>query len=667
MVSTDRKRYSACVVRLGGPHPEPVAMTGEGTYVGRMRTISPGSYVAVPHSDVFDHLETLTMKAWIYPTMPDAGRLQGLVTKWSGQEEAGWGLYLDEAGCLMLALGNEGAADRHCSNRALRLQNWHYVTCSFDSKTGAVKLTQQALAPWPGPLHIYEGKSSLGLDRLPPNTAPIFIGQSFDGKIENPSLLAGEKPLASWDFSIGISTSLVTDTSPNGLDGLAVNTPMRAATGHSWRGGEQCFSRAPREYSAIHFHSDDLEDAGWKPDFRLEIPNGLGSGAYAVQLSDGAESDQVPFFVTPTRDSRAEIAFLAPTFTYLAYANEHFWSGTGTSPAAPASPDPADRFMAAHPEFGRGLYDRHADGSGCCYASRLRPLLNMRPAYRYFRSGLARHFSADLMFLQWLERKAFRYDVVTDEELHREGLAALSRYRVLITGSHPEYCTAAMLDALQNYLDAGGNLMYLGGNGFYWVTSVAPDRPHLIEVRRGLAGTRTWSSEPGELYHSTTGELGGLWRHRGRPPNLLVGVGFCAMGDGGSGYHRSVGSLREEVAFVFRGVDKDEVIGDFGAAGDEVDSLNTGLGSPPEAVLLASATSLNATYAAASEDQVIESRDEATGPVKRADMVYHRRGSGGAVFSVGSINWLVSISFNHDDNNVSRVTENVLRDFLQRA
>jgi N,N-dimethylformamidase len=221
-----------------------------------------------------------------------------------------------------------------------------------------------------------------------------------------------------------------------------------------------------------------------------------------------------------------------------------------------------------------------------------------------------------------------------------------------------------MLDALHSYVESGGKLMYLGGNGFYWVTSVAPERPHVIEVRRGAAGTRTWSSEPGELYHSTTGEIGGLWRHRGRPPNLLVGVGFSAMGDGGSGYLRLEGSFREEVSFVFRGLGEDEVIGDFGAAGDEVDRLDADLGSPPDAVLLASATSLNQSYQTASEDQVVEARDEAKNPGRRADMVYHQRASGGAVFSVGSITWFVSIGFNHDQNNVARVTENVLRHFL---
>jgi N,N-dimethylformamidase len=38
--------------------------------------------------------------------------------------------------------------------------------------------------------------------------------------------------------------------------------------------------------------------------------------------------------------------------------------------------------------------------------------------------------------------------------------------------------------------------------------------------------------------------------------------------------------------------------------------------------------------------------------------------NGGAVFSVGSINWLGSLGWNGYRNNVARVTENVLRRFV---
>ena len=51
-------------------------------------------------------------------------------------------------------------------------------------------------------------------------------------------------------------------------------------------------------------------------------------------------------------------------------------------------------------------------------------------------------------------------------------------------------------------------------------------------------------------------------------------------------------------------------------------------------------------------------------PLVRADMVFFETGDGGAVFSVGSINWLSSLAARGYANNVARITDNVLRRFL---
>jgi len=53
-------------------------------------------------------------------------------------------------------------------------------------------------------------------------------------------------------------------------------------------------------------------------------------------------------------------------------------------------------------------------------------------------------------------------------------------------------------------------------------------------------------------------------------------------------------------------------------------------------------------------------------PHVRSDMVYFKTENGGAAFSTGSIAWCGSLSYNKYDNNVSRVTENVLDAFIQR-
>ena len=89
-------------------------------------------------------------------------------------------------------------------------------------------------------------------------------------------------------------------------------------------GTEQSFTHAPEEYATIHFHDDDLADANWETDFTWTVPADLDSGVYAVHLRTADDETYVPFFVQPGPDAdRADVAFLVPTTTYTAYADEH--------------------------------------------------------------------------------------------------------------------------------------------------------------------------------------------------------------------------------------------------------------------------------------------------------------------------------------------------------
>jgi len=271
-----------------------------------------------------------------------------------------------------------------------------------------------------------------------------------------------------------------------------------------------------------------------------------------------------------------------------------------------------------------------------------------------------------------MEVKGYKYDVITDEDLDVEGEALLKPYKVIVTGSHPEYWSGPMLDGMQAYLEKGGRLMYLGGNGFYWVTSMDPEGKHTVEIRR-RDGTETWEAAPGEYYHSTTGEFGGLWRFRGRPPQQLVGVGFSAQGgDKGVPFRRQAGSLDPRASWIFDGIGPDELIGDhfslvlgWGAAGSEVDRADSLLGTPPHALVLATAAGFSDVYQHVVEE-VLQSGTKEGGtanPWVKGDMIYFEYPNNGAVFSSSSISWDGSLSYNNYDNAVSKVTGNVLKRF----
>jgi len=336
--------------------------------------------------------------------------------------------------------------------------------------------------------------------------------------------------------------------------------------------------------------------------------------------------------------------------------------------------NPIDLYMQSHPELGLCFYDVHNDGSGVYYSSRLRPVVNMQPKHIGHLGGASSNvwqFNADTHILDWLEQLDQSFDVITDEELDVEGVEVLRDYNVVITGTHPEYYSVAMLDSLQGYLDSGGRLMYLGGNGFYWRVSFHPTLPGVIECRKSEDGIRAFAPLPGEFYASFTGEYTGLWRRNGRAPNELVGIGMVSQGfDYSSPYNMERASRDPRAAFIFEGVEG-PVIGDYGlsgggAAGLELDATDHSLGTPPHALVLASSERHSDLYLMTPEDI----NDPAPGlggteaEIIRAEMVFFETPSGGAVFSTGSIAWSGSLSHQDYQNDIARISSNVIKRFL---
>ena len=495
----------------------------------------------------------------------------------------------------------------------------------------------------------------------------------FNGKLERPRLFAesgGGEPLAEWDFARDVTTEAIRDTGPLGADGRLVNYPTRGTRGVSWTGEHLAWTADPAAYAAVHFHDDDLADAAWSPSFALDLPDDLPSACYAVRLEPADRSTPefwVPFVVRPGPGAPARsVAYVVPTTTYAAYANMHLRVTAQFNELAHARLtvlDSTDFLLLEMPELGKSTYDVHRDGSPVVYSSMSRPVTNFRPTGRMYK------FCLDLMITDWLDAMGIEVDVITDDDLHAEGIDALAPYRVAITGSHPEYLTRDELDAFAAFTERGGRLMYLGGNGFYSAAERPTHRGDLVEVRRP-GQDNLWRVNHAEGVFSTSGRPGGLWRNIGRPENAITGVGFITQGfDACTFYRRSPASTDPRTAWIFDGIAVDEEIGDFGvlqggAAGYEIDRHETTKGSPPHSVVVASSGGHSNVY-----DLMVPSiLDTLPDPTRtqdpiRADMTFFETDHGGAVFSVGSIAWAGSLSHDGYDNNVSRVTANVLRRF----
>ncbi|KNY04680.1 N,N-dimethylformamidase beta subunit family domain-containing protein [Microbacterium sp. GCS4] len=698
MVSATASAVEVDLVRLrhGDENPQgpgrrilPVPSFEARSISGGERDVHLGSCVVVPEIGA-QPLGGLVISLTMQPTLPDAGREQGVVSLLTTDGSVAVSVVVDANGTLSLRGADGEAAEITVPWRA---GSWYRLRVEVSHDLHAVlRCTElrDRRETWTGatpPAVLPDAVAAavvIAAAACPRSAAQWAPDRVFNGKIENPRIervdaSGGRSTVADWRFERRIDSAEAADASGQERHGIVINAPLRAATGSTWRHQEIDFTKVPDQYGAIHFHDDDLDDAAWPPSLSFAVPDDLESGVYAVELRADGVVDHVPFAVRPRAGGpHARIAVLLPTFTYVAYANERMvtrldFEGDQMSDH-PIHPGHRDLELAEHPEWGLSMYDLHSDGSTCCYSTHLRPIPNLRPDYRAWLQDAPRHLSADLYLVNWLMEKGRAFDVVTDHDLHRDGAALLDGYDVVITGSHPEYVSARMLDALDAHADRGGSLMYLGGNGFYWVTSQDADRPHLLEIRRGAVGTRPSETPPGQGFHSTTGEPGGLWRLRGRWPNALTGVGMTAQGwdSKAPGYRRSA-DLPRDLEFVFAGV-TDEVIGDFGlimdgSSGDEIDRFDPDRGSPAETVVLASSTGHSDFYLLAGED-VMASRAGLGGSESadvRSDMTWLERAGGGAVFSVGSICFTGALSHDGYRNNVSTVIGNVLDEMLGRG
>lgn len=202
-----------------------------------------------------------------------------------------------------------------------------------------------------------------------------------------------------------------------------------------------------------------------------------------------------------------------PTASYLAYANNRFQEDPlaqlmfGRAPVVQKE----DTYLGEHAEYGLSTYDYHGDGTGVAFSSSIHPILNMRPLYRHNLSLSLHQFNADLHLVDWLTEKGYDFDVITDQDLHLEGADLLNQYRVAMTGSHAEYYSKNMMDAIEDFQNAGRRFMYMGANAFYWVVNFHPKEPGIMETRKNF-GNSGWKTVPGENYISFSGEFGTIWK-----------------------------------------------------------------------------------------------------------------------------------------------------------
>lgn len=702
--------YQARVARVlcGDPNPNgpgyrevPMAWSLEGRHEGQEQRLAKGSWIDIPLLDLGDN-RVIAFAATLWPTLIAAG--EQTVLNWVGKTAS-----------LTLGVGPRGAFCRLTSPAGtieiatdvpLTERAWHDIACRYDPITGSLDIAQsphklrldldeRAERGTPAPLAALAGPGAVAIAA---ERAGDILQSHFNGKIERPRILAGvpdvasalrsqsaeqsqptERIVAEWDFAQGMTTDIATDIGPDARHGRCINLPTRAMIGSRWTGAHHRWTEAPDQYAAIHFHDDDIGDAGWQTSLRFTIPEDWKSGVYALHLEKAGARDNIIFYVRAVvPGSQSKVAFLAPTFSYTVYGQfqkagqqDRIIERSKAWGALPHAPD-------GHPEYGVSPYNFHSDGSGVVMSTMRRPMIDKRVNQIHlmdpsdYGSGVY-WMTADSYITDLLDRNDIEFEVITDHDLHAEGVGLLANYQVVLTGQHPEYHTTETLDALAAYFDQGGRFLYLGGNGFYWKVVPHAEGPWAFELRRAESGVRLWETLPGESYHGFDGSYGGLWRRLGRPPQALVGVGFSTQGAYiGFPYSFLEGILDPRVAFMRTGIIAETAPGESlgerglmggGAAGHELDRADQGLGTPHHAIIIGSAVVHHPSFQPVNEERRDHTWPGTREELIRADLTFFETQNGGAVFSVGSMNFIGALPIDGYQNTAAKLITNIVRRF----
>ena len=347
------------------------------------------------------------------------------------------------------------------------------------------------------------------------------------------------------------------------------------------------------------------DGCGWDTTTTLDLDAGLSSGLYSAQVTSGTEVNDIVFAVRPAVGAaKAPLLVLANTNCWNAY---NAWGGH--SNYAPANTGVTLSFERPNPETVPDV--RTSDG----YASN--------------------HLTAgEIWLLSWLDQQGFSCDVCTDSDLHADA-TSLAGYKALVLSTHPEYWSQQMAQRVQQFVNGGGCLLYLGGNGAFRTVDFSADAKSMTTG----ADEAHWCAN--------------AWQPDGPMPRTLLGVAYDVTEDGN--YPKRCGFVVDDAAhrfFAGTGLANGEVFAASGRNGGggcgwEVDCASGVFeGGPPPAGL-----------------QILGHGQLVTGDGYRGDITYYDVGGGGFVLALGSITVTGALS---TDAALSRFVSNAITEAINR-
>ena len=256
---------------------------------------------------------------------------------------------------------------------------------------------------------------------------------------------------------------------------LEVSAPRGALTVRLYRAGPE---KIPMR-SASTMRGVPVDDArvvawrggaGFRP-LRVQVDY-WASGLYFARLSHARSVAYAPFVVRQSPFEHSRVAVVMPTNTWQAYN--------------------------LRDDNGDGRIDSWYANDGVTSVRLHRPFLHrgVPPRFRGY----------DVGFLRWLAHTGRNPDFYSDDDLERfaSGARLAAAYNLVIFPGHEEYVTPHVYKLITEYRDAGGNLIFLSANNFFYRV-----------IRSGGVITRT-----------------GRWRDLGLPEASLIGGEYVNWNQG---------------------------------------------------------------------------------------------------------------------------------------
>lgn len=223
---------------------------------------------------------------------------------------------------------------------------------------------------------------------------------------------------------------------------------------------------------------------GWATSLSTTIPEDWEPGVYVVTVDavkDGIHVDADHCFVLrPPTDSMNRLALLLTTSTMVAYndwGGANAYHGIGDDPKV----EVASPILAIQRPIARGMVRKPE--SAPRESNAFTPPPFWKPKYESYQwareNGFSRHHANafwatfERPFSLWAESSGYSFDVLTQHDIHVDP-KALTPYACLMIAGHDEYWSWEMRDALDEFVEGGGNLARFAGN-FMWQVRIEGD------------------------------------------------------------------------------------------------------------------------------------------------------------------------------------------------